>query len=192
MYDYATALQKATRTLGTTVARLVTITTLAVSPLLLLPTIPTVVAAPAADLESESRIPWEGGEWYLHGANIPWLNWGCDFGCNANGGASSIDSQTALKDGFRRATSAGMHTIRWWAFPGDPWQITRDSAGAPTGLHPAVYADFDAALRFAEEHDLYYVFVLFSSPTSVPTQWITDADQRTQLTRALTPLFARY
>ncbi|MDQ3701570.1 MAG: cellulase family glycosylhydrolase [Chloroflexota bacterium] len=192
MYDYVMPLRGAARTLGTTMVRLLTIATLVASPLFLLPTAPPATAAPATALGAGSRIPWQGGEWYLHGANIPWLNWGCDFGCNANGGASSTGSQGVLTEGFRRATDAGMNTMRWWVFPGDPWQITRDSAGAPNGLHPAVYADFDAALRLAEAHDLYYVFVVFSAPTSVPTQWVTDAGQRTQLAGALAPLFARY
>jgi hypothetical protein len=38
-----------------------------------------------------------------------------------------------------------MHVLRWWVFEGDPWQITRNAGGAPVGVTPAVYADFDAA-----------------------------------------------
>jgi hypothetical protein len=153
--------------------------------------VPPAQAAPAA-VSAGSRVPWQGGSWYLHGANVPWYHWGCDFGCAASGGASSTAVQGALAPGFAQARASGMHTIRWWVFPGAPWQITRDGAGAPTGLTPAIYADFDAALRLADEHDLYYVFVLFSSPTSIPSTWLTDAGRRTQLAGALGPLFARY
>src|SRR5215204_1247742 len=152
---------------------------------------PVAWAAPAA-VPAGSRVPWQGGSWYLHGANVPWYNWGCDFGCTANGGASSAAVRGALAPGFARARTSGMHTIRWWVFPGDPWQITRDGAGAPAGLTAAVYADFDAALRLAEAYDLYYVFVLFSGPASVPRPWLTDGGQRTRLAGALAPLFARY
>jgi hypothetical protein len=120
------------------------------------------------------------------------VNWACDFGCNANGGVTSASSRTVLTEAFERATAGGMHTIRWWVFPGDPWQITRDGAGRPTGINPSVYADFDAALRLADAHDLYFDFVLFSSPTSVPAAWITDPSQRASLATALAPLFARY
>lgn len=179
------------RALGAMALRLAAVAMLATGPLMLLIMAPTAIAAPAA-LGPGSRLSWQGRESYLHGANVPWLNWGCDFGCNAGGGASSTESQTVLTDGFRRATDAGMNSIRWWVFPGDPWQITRDATGAPTGLNPAIYADFDAALRLAEAHDLYYVFVLFSGPTGVPSQWLTDASQRTKLAGALAPLFARY
>ena len=40
-----------------------------------------------------------------------------------------------------------MHAIRWWVFPGDPWQITRAGDGAPNRSRATVYADFDAALQ---------------------------------------------
>lgn len=32
------------------------------------------------------RIAWNGAGWYLQGANVPWYNWGCDFGCNVTNG----------------------------------------------------------------------------------------------------------
>ena len=144
----------------------------------------------AAPLPAGSRIAWRGGSWYLHGANVPWYNWGCDFGCNANGGVSS--NTATLGAGFAKLKGAGIKNARWWVFPGDPWQITRDGAGAPTGLNPAIYADFDAALQLAETYDLTYDFVLFSGPTALPSAWLTDAGQRAKLAGALSPLFARY
>jgi hypothetical protein len=173
-------------------ARLAVIASLLVSSLLPLLSVTPAAAAPAAALGAGQRIPLLGESWYLHGANVPWVHWGCDFGCNANGGVSSASSQTVLADGFSQATAGGMHTIRWWVFPGDPWQIARDGAGRPTGVNPSVYADFDAALRLAETHDLYFDFVLFSSPTSLPAPWLTDPAQRASLAAALAPLFARY
>jgi hypothetical protein len=152
-------------------------------------TVPALTPS-AAPLPAGSRIAWRGGSWYLHGANVPWYNWGCDFGCNANGGVSS--NTATLGAGFAKLKGAGIKNARWWVFPGDPWQITRDGAGAPTGLNPAIYADFDAALQLAETYDLTYDFVLFAGPTSVPTAWMTDAGQRAKLAAALSPLFARY
>jgi hypothetical protein len=157
-----------------------------------LASVPPAAAAPAAALGAGNRVRWQGGDWYLHGVNVPWVNWGCDFGCGAGSGASSAGSQSLLTDGFRRAAAGGMRTVRWWVFPGEPWQITRDGSGRPTGVDGAVYQDFDAALRLAEAHDLSLVFVLFSGPTSVPQSWLTDAGQRGALATALGPLFARY
>src|SRR5438067_8752460 len=91
------------------------------------------------------------------GANVPWLNWGCDFGCGAKGGVSSPAARSTLADGFGRLKTTGIHTARWWTFEGDAAQITRNASG-PTGLNPAVYADFDAALALANQYDLVYDF----------------------------------
>lgn len=137
-----------------------------------------------------NRITYLGSNWYLHGVNVPWYNWSCDFGCNQNGGVSS--NLTTLRTGFQKAKDSGMHTIRWWVFPGNPWQITKDQNGHPNGLSESIYADFDAALLLAEEFDLYYNFVLFSSATDLPSSWLTDTTQRTKLAQVLGTLFARY
>jgi hypothetical protein len=139
-----------------------------------------------------NRIPWNGNNWYLHGANVPWYNWACDFGCGTSSGVSASSVQTALAPTFAQARTANMHVIRWWVFEGSPWQVTRDAGGVPTGMNPAIYADFDAALALAETYDLYYDFVLFSAPTALPSSWLTDATQRAALANALAPLFSRY
>jgi hypothetical protein len=145
-----------------------------------------------AALGAGSRIPWAGGSWYLHGANVPWYNWSCDFGCGTNGGASSGAAQTALADRFAKLQTAGVHAVRWWVFEGNAWQISRDAAGAPADVSAAVYPDFDAALQLAERYDLYYDFVLFSAPSGLPAAWLNDGTQRAKLAAALAPLFARY
>jgi hypothetical protein len=149
-------------------------------------------APPTRALGVCSRIPWQGQSWYLHGANVPWLNWQRDFGGGSGDGASNPENRALLSSRFAEAKTNGTNVIRWWVFEGDPWQITRDGAGAPSGLNDGIYADFDAALALAEEHDLYYVFVLFSAPSHLPRAWLDDAGQRGQLADALGPLFARY
>lgn len=156
------------------------------------PTRLSAVAPPAGP--ATNRIAWNGGRWYLHGANVPWYAWGCDFGCNpANGKTGGVSTNLpVLRAAFARMRDAGMHIARWWVFPGDPAQILRDAAGAPTSLDPAIYADFDAALALAEEFDIAYDFVLFSAPTHIPVAWQTDPAQRARLIDALSPLFARY
>jgi len=129
---------------------------------------------------------------YFVGANVPWINWTCDFGCGDKGGASSVEVRATLAEGFGQLKAAGIHTVRWWVFEGDPWQITRDSSGNPAELSPAVYTDLDAALALAAEYDLVYDFVLFSSATAPPRGWITDPKQRHGLADALAPLFEHY
>jgi hypothetical protein len=135
---------------------------------------------------------WQGTSYYLHGANVPWFNWGCDFGCGASSGVSNATVNSALDARFAQAQAAGMHAIRWWTFEGNAWQIRTDASGTPTSVDPAVYADFDAALALAAKYDLYFDFVLFNSPTAVQTGWVTDPTKRAALTGALAPLFAHY
>jgi hypothetical protein len=170
--------------------------------LALAPTASTVRAAtpagPAASqtttraLPAGSRIPWGDGEWYLHGANVPWFNWQKDFGGNDDGGASSKHSRETFSSTFAGAKANGANVLRWWVFEGDPWQVKRNNTGMPTGLEPKIYRDFDAALQIAEEQDIYYNFVLFSGASHVPKTWLSDPRQRKQLGNVLGELFSRY
>jgi hypothetical protein len=146
----------------------------------------TAAAAPAnAPNINDSR--------YWVGANVPWYNWGTDFGGGSKNGVSSPSVKPAISSGFGQLQSAGVHTVRWWTFEGDAsLQIQRDASGSPTGLNPAVYADFDAALALADQYDLAYDFVLFSAPSAVPSGWFTDPGQRQKLADVLAPLFDRY
>lgn len=152
----------------------------------------------AGALTPGARIPLKGGAWYLHGANVPWVNWGADFGGGPNGGGvSSAASQALLSQTFLQAQAAGMHVIRWWALEGSnetwhPYWITRDSLNRPTGINPAVYQDFDAALALANKYDLYYDFCLFAGAGDFPSAWLTDSTQRQMLAKALGQLFAHY
>jgi len=123
---------------------------------------------------------------------MPWFNWACDFGCGDKGGVKSPAVHSAISDGLARVKAAGVHTVRWWTFEGDPTQITRDASDAPAGLNPSVYADFDAALALADQYDVVYDFVLFSAPTALPHSWMTDSGQRQRLADALAPLFEKY
>lgn len=146
----------------------------------------------ARALSPGSRIPWQGQDWFLGGANVAWLNWQRDFGGGTKDGISQPDNRALLSTTFANAKASGVNVLRWWTFEGDAWQITRDASGAPAGLDAAIYQDFDTALALAEEHDLYYVFVLFSAPSHLPPAWLNDPAQRQQLADALAPLFARY
>lgn len=149
-------------------------------------------------LPPSSRIAWQGGSYYLHGANVPWVNWGTDFGGGPNGGGvSSAASQAMLTQVFTQAQASGMHVIRWWTFEGStetwhPYWIMRDSANNPIGITPSVYQDFDAALALADKYDFYYDFCLFASASDFPSTWRTDPTQRQMLANVLGQLFAHY
>lgn len=148
-------------------------------------------SVPAAAAQQGSKINWLGSNWNVTGVNMPWYNWSADFGGGASGGGvQQTKSQIAVR--LQQLKDANIHFVRWWVFPGDPWQITRDGSNMPTGLNNAIYADFDAALQLAEQYDLYYNFVLFSAANISPTSWFTNSTQRAKLAQVLTPLFIRY
>jgi hypothetical protein len=144
--------------------------------------------APAA---AAAGVPSVTDPRYFVGVNLPWFNYGCDFGCGAKSLAGSASMRSSLANSFGQLQGAGVHAVRWWTFE-DVSQIQRDSSGAPSGLNPAVYADFDAALAMADKYDLAYDFVLFNGPASLPKSWLEDPGQRQKLADALAPLFERY
>jgi hypothetical protein len=90
------------------------------------------------------------------------------------------------------ARAAGLSTIRWWMFTGEPTQFLLDEAGLPIGLRPEVAQDVDAALALARAHDIRFVFTLFSSPSAIPSAWRDTPTGREQLVAVLSTLFQRY
>jgi Cellulase (glycosyl hydrolase family 5) len=126
------------------------------------------------------------------GANLPWVNWGCDFGCSTTNGVSAPHVRASLVDGFGKLKASGVRTVRWWLFPGEPWQINKDGSGAPASLNPAVFQDLDAALALADQFDLVYELVLFNTPSALPEPWLTSGTQRQRMADTLGPLFERY
>jgi hypothetical protein len=138
------------------------------------------------------RLDWRGRGLFLAGANLPWNNWGCDFGCGADGGVSSEEGREQIAAALNAARTAGLGIVRWWLFPGDPGQFETDAAGLPTGLALGVYQDVDAALALAEEHDVTYVFTLFSAPSALPSSWLETVAGRNRLVEVLGQFFAHY
>ncbi len=149
-----------------------------------------ILAASCGRGASSERATDGTRERYLHGVNMPWYNWRCDFGCGSDGGVSSTGP--VLEERFAALQAAGIGHVRWWLFEGDAWQVERDERGAPLRVKPSVYADIDAAVALGRRYDLSFTFVLFSSPGSVPGGWLNDPKARQRLGAALTPLFRRY
>lgn len=137
--------------------------------------VPSVMPTPTQVTATGSRVSWLGRQWYLHGANLPWYNWSCDFGCGSGGGVAG--TRAAISARMQEAEDAGMNVVRWWVFPGDPYQLDDIED---------TYDDFDAAIDLAREHDLFYNFVLFGSPLD------TDDRSPQEIASALRPLFERY
>lgn len=139
---------------------------------------------------STQLVTWNGSQSWLLGANMPWYNWGCDFGCNSNGGVVSTKSTIGSK--LSQFKSSGGKVVRWWLFPDlSPWQLFNNGS-VKSSLDASLYNDFDAALALADQYDVYYNFVLFSRATAVPASVMNSASERTKLAQLLAPLFAKY
>ncbi len=159
--------------------------------LVLCATILPLIGLQPAPAAAAAGVPSVTDPRYFVGVNLPWFTWGCDFGCGSKSLAGNAAMRSSLDNSFGQLKASGVHTVRWWTFE-DLSQIQRDGGGAPSGVNPAVYADFDAALALADKYDLAYDFVLFNGPASLPNSWLQDPGQRQKLADALAPLFERY
>lgn len=152
----------------------------------------TSTSLPPLDPVNAPLIEWNGTRRYIHGANLAWVNFGCDFGCGADGGVSSPEVQAIVADAFVRARAADMTHVRWWLFPEAARHITVDEDGLPTGFGPSVFADIDAALVLAEQAELDLILTLFAGPLEMPSAWLATAQGRSRLVNVLDQLFQRY
>lgn len=106
----------------------------------------------------------EGRKRFLLGGNLPWVDFGADFGglsaWNQRGVSGKME---AARVKIRALRQSGVRVIRWWMFPRIHGEaITFDASGNPTGLGRGVEADVHAALRLAHEEDVYLQLTLFS------------------------------
>lgn len=162
----------------------------------------SMTPAVSAQTSSLKKVPWQGKDWFLHGVNMPWIQWGCDFGSGCTWGDNGVESsavQAKIRPEFQKLKDNNLHVVRWWLFPGLPStndqgnkMILTDASGKPTGIDAGVYRDIDAAVTLAKEYDLYYNFTLFSGPSALPASWRDNPDHRQALADVLGQLFARY
>lgn len=106
---------------------------------------------------------WKKGEWFLSGANYPWLHYGHDFGVATpwtHDGVSSAKSTAQIDSEFSNMAKAGVHVIRWFVF-GDGKASPEFSAdGNVTGLDEYFFSDMDTALSLAKRHNIHLILVL--------------------------------
>lgn len=86
----------------------------------------------------------------LHGANLPWLNYGHDFG-RAWGDAGVVASRERHEADFDALV--GTSVVRWFVFA--------DGRALDTSTPEEVFADMDAALEIADARGIQLMPVLF-------------------------------
>jgi len=159
-----------------------------------------------ADSENHFRrtIPFP----YLKGANLPWVNYGGDFGANAwnpAGGIGRPGQREELHRYLLEIKDKCGPIVRWFLFCDGRAGVRFDAEGAPIGPDDHLYTDMDAALETTVSVDMKIIFVLFDFHWFDQTAWVNSIQtggrrevisgsykQRKLRRHLLIPLFERY
>ena len=138
---------------------------------------------------TSSRIPWNGGQYFLHGANLPWIRFSRDFG--GTDGLSDPTTRSIAESAFQDAQSGGFRVVRWVMFAVEesttPLPVTTNPAGIPNGFTPEVFRDLDIALQLAEAYDVYLILAPFTLVQPSAAR-MSDAAQRQGVADAVATL----
>jgi hypothetical protein len=145
---------------------------------------------------------------FVFGANLPWFDYGLDFGANAwspAGGVGCSSSRERAAREFATLAGTGVQALRWFLFCDGRAGIRFDERGQPTGVDDFVLRDIDAALELAARERLDVMFVLFDFHWCLPARVIhgvqvggragilSDRDARARLLEhVVRPVVERY
>ncbi|MCU0248762.1 MAG: hypothetical protein MUE61_01000 [Vicinamibacterales bacterium] len=107
---------------------------------------------------------WPADEPFWIGVNLPWLNYGGDFGANRwqpAGGVGQRPQRVALREALGRLADSGATRVRWFMFADGRAGLLESASGDVAGLDDHVLRDADAALDELERARLKAIFVLF-------------------------------
>ena len=97
------------------------------------------------------------------GANLPWLDYGQDFGQSAwrpEGGLAVPERRERLRRELGRLADSGAGLVRLWLLADGRAGLRQDAVGQPLGLDERFFPDLDAALGALREAGLRGLLVL--------------------------------
>ena len=97
------------------------------------------------------------------GANLPWLDYGQDFGASAwnpRGGLARPERRERLRRALGDLAGSGASLVRWWLLGDGRAGLSADGEGRITGLDDRLLADVDAGVEALGEAGLRVQFVL--------------------------------
>lgn len=152
------------------------------------------------------RVQPQPGADFFHGANLPWVNYGCDFGANnwqPRGGMAREEQRRELRSCFGTLSDADIRVVRWFMLCDGRAGLRFEDGGV--ALDAAVFPDVDAALHVAGEFGIRIMFVLFDFHWFHPARFVNDVQlggraryfrnphlRRKLLENVVRPICARY
>jgi hypothetical protein len=144
---------------------------------------------------------------FVSGVNLPWLDYGCDFGANAwqpHGGLARPERRHRLQPTLARLADAGVRLVRWfWLCDGRSGLRSADQR--PLGLDDHVLPDIESSLDLLDRHGLRVMPVLLDFLWLGPRKtvngvalggrsaMVADPERRALLLeRVFEPLLARF
>jgi hypothetical protein len=145
---------------------------------------------------------------FVVGANLPWINYGTDFGASAWYPAGGLSARPAALARLHEALAAlgrdGIPVIRAFLLCDGRSGIRYDDRGLPRGLDDVFFEDVDALLAAARAHDLRVMPTLFDFHLSAPLRLVSGVQvggrahlfgpeaRGAVIERVLAPIFQRY
>jgi hypothetical protein len=97
------------------------------------------------------------------GANLPWLDYGQDFGASAwqpRGGLARPERRERARRALGDLAASGASLVRWWLFGDGRAGLSEDGEGRIAGLDDRLLADVDAGVLALREAGLRAQLVL--------------------------------
>ena len=107
---------------------------------------------------------WPAHEDFWIGVNLPWLNYGGDFGANGwceDGGVGRPGERRILRDALARLAGEGFTRVRWFMLCDGRAGLRMAADGALEGLDDFVFRDADTAVDELGRAGLSAILVLF-------------------------------
>ncbi|MDX2008025.1 MAG: cellulase family glycosylhydrolase, partial [Meiothermus sp.] len=135
-----------------------------------------------------SRLLFHGKPVYLNGINVPWNNFGADFGCRYD--------ERYFERMFRELRQYGVNSVRVWLHIDGRCQPVF-AEGMTVGLTSRFYEHFDDFLARAQRYNIAVMPVLWSFDMTyqqtLRSPLITDvAKTNSYIEKALIPMVKRY
>jgi hypothetical protein len=100
---------------------------------------------------------------FVVGANLPWIDYGQDFGASAwqpQGGLARSTCRERLRRTLGDLAASGASLVRWWLLGDGRGGLAEDDEGRIVGLDDRFLPDVDAAIGELREAGLRALFVL--------------------------------